>query len=405
MDLLDEGKKKKNEKSKAQKIVLTLLILSIIICIAIVIIFVYLQKKPVKKELSIEINGQEYRSEDLELIELEDGNKLIPIKVLCSILGYDYFNGEYNTTLEDKDKCYINTGINIVQVYNDSNRIFKTEEISNKDYEKYDLNNNITTFNNALYINLNDINIAFNLVESYIENENKTVIQTPKFWIEQNKKDFEENGYIIDGEKQNEKSLAYGFIIVKNNDKYGILDLDKKEIIGTKYNSIEFIEYTKNFLVSNNSQKYGIIDINGTIKIKISFDELALINYDPLLYLVKNEEAVGICKEDGTIINEIKYSSIGYPEDKKNNIIYTLIIPEINANIPRSIVVCKDNKYGLISLEDGKEIIPCSLKGIFLYNDVEKDLKDYVVQYENNTYSTLENHVAAMNSITVNINE
>ncbi len=405
MDLLGEEKKRKTEKSKAQKIVLVLLILSIIICFVIGGLLVYIQKSPVAKEYGVEINGQRYKEDELELIKLEDDSVLIPIKKLCNILEYNYFNGEYNTTLEDKNKCYIHTGMNIIQFYSDSKRIFKVDENSNKDYENYQLNNSVVAFNDALYINLNDLNIAFNLVNYYSVDDNKTVIQTPQFWIEQNKNKLEEEGYKISDNSNNKKSLAYGYVVVENNGKFGVFGLNNNEIIGTKYNSMEFVEYTKSFIVSNSSQKYGIIDIDGTAKIKIQFDELSVLNYNPIMYLVKNEEAVGICKEDGTIINEIKYSSIGFPEDKKNNIIYTLIIPEINASLPMSIVVCKNDKYGLISFKDGAEIIPCELKGIFLYNDVEKDLRDYVVQFENDTYSTLENYIASINSITVNINE
>lgn len=405
MDLLLENSKKKTNKTKGQKIILALLIVSVILCIAVIAILIILQYNPIKKNYKIELDGKIDTNNELGLIELQDGNKMISIKAISNMLGFEYYNGEYNSTLEEKNKGYVNNGINIIQFYSDSKNIFKTTEDETKDHENYELKNNIISYNDVLYVNIEDLNVALNLIQYYIEAENKTIISTPDYWIEKNKSNFETLGYSADVSNENIKALAYGYIIVENNGKYGIVSLSNKEIIGNKYNSMEFIEYTKQFMVSNNSNKYGIININGETIIKLQFDSIEIINHQPLLYQVQRTNQYGVMNKDGIIIDEIKYTSIGYPEDKANNIFYTLIIPELNSNIPKSIVVCQNNKYGLISIEDGNEIIPCILKGIFLYVNVENSIKDYAVQLENGSYSTLLNYVESQNKIVVNVNE
>lgn len=405
MDLLNENNMKKRKKSKGQKIVLTLLIISIILCFIIAGILVLLKYKPIKKAYNIELNGKTITNNELGLITLEDESKMVSIKAICNMLEFDYYNGEYNSTLEEKNKGYVNNGINIIQFYSDSNKVFKTKENEVKDYEYYKLKNKIVLYNDALYINIEDLNVALDLIQYYIEADNKTIVSTPEYWIERNKDSLEKLGYTAEVTTQNSRTLAYGYVIVKSNGKYGVVSLSGKEIIGNKYNSIEFIEYTKQFIVSNSSNKYGIIDLNGATKINIQFDNIKVINYEPLLYQVKRVNEYGVLNKDGTIINEIKYSSIGYPEDKANNILYTLIVPEMNSGIPKSIVVSQNNKYGLISIEDGKEVIPCVLKGIFLYVNVENSIKEYAVQFENGTYATLASYVTSQNKIVVNVNE
>ena len=404
MDLLQENKKK-NKKTTAQKIVLALLIISIVLSIIIVgIMFVTGNIKPQSK-YTIAINGSVISEETIGLLQLEDGNKYISIRALSNQLGYDYFNGEYNNTEESKDKGYINNGINFIQFFADSNEIYKTTEDSVKDFEHYKLKNKIIKYNEALYINVEDLTVAFNLIESYYEGKNQTVILTPEYWLEINGEKLKELGYTVSELPENIKAISYGFVIAENNEKYGIMSLNSEELIGNKYNSISFVEYTGEFIVSNNSNKYGIIKIDGSTEIAIQYDSIEVLNYSPLLYQIQRVDEYGIMRENGEIINEIKYDSIGYPEDKTNNIKYTLIIPELNENIPQSIVVCDENNYGLVDLETGREIIPCNVKGVFLLIDVDKGLQYYVVQYEDGNINTLENHINSMNQITANIND
>ncbi len=399
MDLLQDNKNKK-KKTPAQKLVLALLIILIVLCVIIGGVIAYLSIEGGQKPYSITINGNVIDFNNIQIIVNEYGQKYISLKSICSILEYNYYNGEFKIAEEDKTKGYIDNGINIIQFFANSKRIYKTNEKSNLDYEYYNLENKIIVSAENLYIALDDLDIALNLIVTYSEANNQTVIESPEYWISQKKEDFSKNNFIISNTPENLKTLSYGFIVISKDNKYGVLNLYGEEIIGNKYNTITFSEYTGDFIVSNTNNKFGIITNNGLAKVNLQYDNIEILNFDPLLYKVKRLEKYGIMKHDGSIINDIEYDSIGYPENKAKEINYTVIIPNLNENIPESIVICIDNKYGLLNLETGNELIPCTLDGI--YSATEDGKNYYIVETQNNKMF-LENYIDNLNKVTVTI--
>lgn len=381
MDLLQDNNKKKPTKTPAQKVVLLLLIVSIALCIIIGIIITVLSMKGETKLYSIVINGKNVDLSSLQLISSENGQKYISLKSISNNLGYDYYNGEFKIAGENKTKGYIDNGTNIIQFFIDSQKIYKTMEDSNTDNEYYDLENPILSSEENLYIAVDDLDIALNLILTYSEKDNQTTIETPEYWIAQKTEAFEKNNITISDNPENMKALSYGYIVINRDGKYGVINLAGEELIGNKYNTIVFSEYTGNFIASNTSNKFGIILKDGLAKINLQYDSIEIINYNPLLYKVKKLEKYGVMKENGEIVNDIKYDSLGYPENRAKEINYTLIIPNLNENIPESIVVCSSNKYGLVDLETGKEIISCNLDGIYSATEDEKIY--YIVETQN----------------------
>lgn len=402
MDLLQDNKKKK-EKTPAQKIVLTLLIISIMLCVVIGIIMLYLSlngKNTVP--YTVAINGEKVDLSELQMISRNDGQKYVSLKSLSNKLGYDYFNGEFKIAGEDKSKGYIDTKTNIVQFFADSREIYKTIETSKTDYEYYKIDNEVIEFEDNLYIALDDLDVSLNLILTNLEEKNQTSIETPENWIEQRKEAFKGEETTISEEPENMKALAYGYVIINKEDKFGVISLGNgEEIIGNKYTSISFCEYTGNFIVANTDNKFGVITEKGIADIDLQYDEIEIINYNPLLYKVKRIEKYGILNENGTTINDIKYDAIGYPENKAQEINYTLIIPSLNENIPESIVVNSDNQYGLLEIETGKEILNCNLDGI--YSATTEDGKIYYMVEKNDKKVFLENYIENLNRVTVTI--
>lgn len=388
MDLLKEtNKNNKNKKTKTQKIILTLLIISIVLCIIIGLIMVYLSIKGEEKPYSITLDGKSINLKELQLMSNEKGIRYVSLKALSSKLGYKYFNGEFKIPGEGENKGYINNQKNIVQFFADSNEIFKTTEASNSDYEYYTLENPILEYEGNIYIAINDLDLALNLILNYSKTNNQTTIETPENWVLQRVENFKASNIIISQTPENLRALSYGYLIISENDKFGVISLNGNELIGNKYSSITFCEYKQDFIVSDTQSKFGTITKSGIAEIDLQYDSLEILNYNPLLYKVKRLEKYGVIKEDGSIINEIKYDSIAYPENKSEEINYTLLIPNLNENIPQSIVVCVDKKYGLIELETGREIVPCMLEGIYtkadnktvFYAKIQKD-KEYSLE-------------------------
>lgn len=400
MDLLGENKKK-NSKTTGQKVVLTLLIVSILLFAIIVITLIALQEQYKTVKYTITLDGNIISETDLGLRQTEDGTVYMSLRLLSNKVGYKYYNGEFKLAGEDKNKGYIDNGMCITQFFANSNEIYKTQENSTKDYEPYKLKNKILDIDNTLYISLDDLGVGLNLVNTYFEEKNQTSIQTVQYFIKQNTEKFKQNGLTISNGIENNRAIAYGYVIIDKEGKYGVVNLRGEEIIGAKYNNIVFCENTGDFIVSDANDKFGVITDSSKVKLTLQYDSIEVLNYSPILYKVEKLEKYGIAKEDGVILDTIQYEQIGYPENKQKEINYTLIIPKINENIPKSIVVCENKKYGLIDFETGRQIIECNLAGIY---SVTKDEKDYyIVETENGGREFLEDYINSLNKITVNM--
>lgn len=399
MDLL-ENSKKKNEKTPMQKVVLILLIISIIMCITVGIAMVFVSMQTSEGTYEISINGESKDLSKLQLLADENGKNYIPIKVICNELGYNYYNGEFKVAEEDKNKGYIEDGTNVVQFFANSEKIYKTSEGANIDYQYYQLDNKILVSQDNLYIAVEDLDVALNLILIYSEKNNGVSIVTPEYWITKNESVFENNQIKISDSAENKKALAYGYVIVNKDNKYGVVNLNGEELIGNKYSSITFTEYTMQFIVSNTNNQFGIISKEGLAEVNLQYDSLEILNYNPLLYKVKKSQKYGVINENGSVINDIIYDSIGYPSNKEREINYTLVIPNINENIPESIVVCSNGKYGLVNLENGKIFLECTLNGI--YSATSEGITYYII--ETSEYKVfLEDYINNLNRVTVNL--
>lgn len=402
MDLLNENNNKKNKKTTGQKVVLTALIVSVILFIGILVLLLTLSKQATAIKYTIAINGEKFYVEDLEILSLENGKSYIALRNIANKLNYKYYNGEFGMASEDKSKGYIDNGDYIIQFFANSPKIYKVEEELDIDYQYYNIQNEILEQNGNLYISLEDLQLAFNLIVNYSAELNQTTIQTAENWLAEQSAFFTNNNYTVNEEKENLRALSYGYVIVTKDEKVGVINLQGQEIIGNKYNSIKFEEYTQNFIVSNVQKKFGIITKESETIINMQYEEIEVLNYNPLLYKVKKINEYGVLNAKGEVLNEIKYDSIGYPKNNEKGINYTLIVPEIAGYLSKAIVVCEKGKYGLIDLENGTEIIAPSLNAIY---SVTYEGEDYiVVERDNVNKDFLEDYVKSLNSLTGNVN-
>lgn len=372
MDLLNENQYKKPESSKGKKIVITLLIISILLAIIIVSVMIYLASNQ-EIPLTVYINGQ-VQQETNELIFTDaNNNKYISLKKLSEILGYKYYNSVYQIAGEETDKCYIENDGLISGFESDSNKIYKYEENTNLDYQYYELKHNVIIYNNKLYIALEDLQLALNIGLEFDSGNNTIALNSMEYLAESYQEKLKESGYIVVTDKNNQKALAYGWIIVSKNNIWGVLDTNFEEKVGSRYSSIYFDEKNSNYIVSDSAGRYGIITNEGLPKQSLMYEGLEIINYEYMLYKVKNNNKYGIIKEDGTMLTDIIYDEIGYQPDRVNKVLYTLVIPEIYEDIGKTVVVKQNDKYGLIYLETGEIFLPCDhLERLYSIYDMGK---------------------------------
>lgn len=379
MDLLGQETEKKQE-TKGKKVVRFLLILSVILLIiSLAIMYVLSMNKT--KTLTMTVNNNNIKITENLLVSTDDGVTYISVEQLSKLIGFDYVKGGYLEYKEDDNKAYIETANQIIGYEANKSSIYKTTQNSNMDNENYNLKNKIITRNDTLYIALEDLNIACNVVYIYSETENKIKIYTTEYLTSEYKKQFEgQEIKIAEENSNNQRAMSYNMIVVTNKDgKNGVIDTNLNSTIGYRYNSMQFDEYSQNFIVSNEGN-YGVISSEGKTIIELKYEGIEIINNSPLLYKVKSNNKYGVLDESGKILINIEYDKIGF--DEKSSVMQpVLIIKNLNNN-QNGIVVYKDQKYGIANLKNGEMILNCEVDKIYTkLSNSEK--QEYYIELKN----------------------
>lgn len=175
-------------------------------------------------------------------------------------------------------------------------------------------------------------------------------------------------------------SIGYkeGELLVKKDDKYGLINIEGKTLINLKYDSITCDAYYNNSNYNNagyivqlrdGNVLNGYIDHNYKIKVDVKYNELYRLNEiedSQNIYLLAYENGqAGIIKNNELLV-ECKYNNIEY------NVLNS------------SFIVQKGNQYGLIDLT-GQEIIPIMYDKIVfegVYVITSKNEKENVYKLE-----------------------
>lgn len=395
MDLLGQEIEKK-QQPKGKKIVLMLLIISIILLMLVLVMIFALQGNKTKT-LGLSINGKDIQITEGMLTSDESGVNYISLRQLSSLIGYEYLRGGYLQYIEDNTKCYLQDESQIIGFEANSNQIYKTIRNSETDYEYYKLNNNILQLNDVLYIALDDLNVACNAIYAFSNENYKIVINTSEYLLQEYAKTFTEKGLKINDDFNNKKAVAYNMIIVANESgRMGVVNSNLESIIGHKYTTMEFDEFSNNFIVSDEN-KYGIISKQGNIIADLKYESIRIINYSPLLYEVKLNNKYGVLNETGKLIVNIEYDKLGFTENSNLNE-PTLIVENLN-NDQDGIIVCKEGKYGIVSLKTGQTIINCEVDKIYSKTS-SNGKKQYYIQLQN-TEIDLDRYIEYINTTTV----
>ena len=257
MDLLGQETNKK-EKSNAQKLVLMLLIFSIIVAFFIIVMIIALQGKNTE-ELGMIVNGKEVELTQDMIYSDGKGNNYISLQRLSALIGCNYLRGGYKEYVEDDNKCYLQSANRIIGFEAKNNRIYKTTENADTDYEYFTLKNKIIKVNNMLYISFEDLMVGSNVIYSFSSEKNKIIINTPEVSLSELKKSFEQKKLTNSDNINNLISTSYNMIAVANAaGKLGVVDINGNTIIGHKYSTMQFDEFSQNFIVSDDG-KYGVI--------------------------------------------------------------------------------------------------------------------------------------------------
>ena len=439
----EEEKEKQKNKKLLIGVGVSIAIL-FIISIVLLVVIVMLQQQAFK----LNIDGKTISKFSEDTFIFENDKMYVNIKEFATLVGYQVYNGGYKEYSEGTDQCYVQNSNEVASLALDSNKIYKTSTGDVNDYQYFNMEEPVKKMNENLYILPEGISVACNVAISYNAETNTVTVFTLPYLVEYY------SSQIIDADIlenfENQKALRYNRIIVSNVNtsetrlskdqiRYGVSDLEGKEIIGKKYTNIEFIESTNEFLVTTEEKKVGIIRANGETKVAPQYDELKQIDKDLNLYLATSGNKQGILENNGKILIYLEYDEIGidisqFPNndiknpyvllgncipvkqngkwglfDIRGNLIlpieYTgfgsnaknvkdvvannlLVIPEING-----IVVYQENKeqrttyYGIINKE-GETLVPLALDTA--YFEINSGHNTYKMTNNGNTYDIIE---------------
>ena len=158
---------------------------------------------------------------------------------------------------------------------------------------------------------------------------------------------------------------------VKKDGKYGLIDLDGKEILSADYEEISAINGIENSLKTKKNLKYGVVNDEGTVIVQNEYADITNLGKDDKSgFIVKNEEGkYGVISYTGTKVLDAKYDAIEkihandmyvVVEENKQKLVNkdgTVVlenrfdkIKTILANKDNGVIFEKDGKYGVMNL-------------------------------------------------------
>lgn len=153
-------------------------------------------------------------------------------------------------------------------------------------------------------------------------------------------------------------------ILVYKDGKVGLVDSKGKKIIDTKYVNILAIEddYKLGYITVDENNKYGLVDCNNSKILDNKYEQIAPI-FGNGNYVVKENGTYKLITKDGSTIIEGKFDEV---KQIKND----------------SIIIKLDNKYGVLNTA-GEEIVPAK------YDDIKFSFKDTYIVKENNQFELI----------------
>lgn len=364
MEIIGTNTANKKMKNKKLMIAITIIIVILLIASIALAVTIYMLKA---EQFKFYVDGKLISNDSSNMFVFEDENVYVSLKDISSIIGYKYYNGGYKQYTEDTSKCYLENINEVCTFEKDVDTIYKTvpEEL---DYTYFKIDMPIKRINGNLYITSKGLSVACNLQFYYDKERNEIQIYTLPYLTQYYISRYSDAA--IEKNFNNQKALLYGLLVVQNVDnteetsasydiKYGIHNLEDEEIVGMKYDNIEFIEATEEFIVTTSENKVGIITSKGETRISPQYDALKQIDKDLNLYLATLNNKKGIIERNGKILVYLEYDEIGIDNTKftTNDIKNKYIL------FDNAIPVKQNDKWGLFDIK-GNIILPIEYDGL-----------------------------------------
>ena len=191
---------------------------------------------------------------------------------------------------------------------------------------------------------------------------------------------------------------------VQKDGKYGLINLDGKEILSCEYDEINAIKGINNSIKNKKDEKYGIVNAEGKVIIENKFTDIETLgNNDKSGFIVKGEDGkVGVVNYLGLQVLEAKYEKI---EKISGNDMYVIVegtaqklidkdgnvvlgegfdkIKEILKNKETGIIFEKEGKFGIMNLAGETKINP-------EYEEIREAKEDILIAKKDGKYGIID---------------
>ena len=362
------------DKDKKKLLIYGLIGVALVIAVLIITLFVIQYINGQKQNIIIDGVSRKYSD---NLIFIDDvGNPYVCVETLTPLLGqyknggYNFYNGERGKGTEDRTKCYVENPFEVATISMNSNKIYKALLTDTTMYDTYTITNNVRRINDKLYISLEGMQIMFNVKYSYDNEKQNLYINTLPYLANKAATTAKSLGYTNMSEDfSNRKALVNNMIVIQQNQNaYGVIDFQGNQLIGPKYQKIQYAESGREFIATS-AGKVGVLTNDGYTKIPINYEELKIIDNEIGLYLVKLNSKYGILDKNGNILIYLDFDKIGienmdlFPNDDIKNpyILYDNCIP-----------VCQNGKWGMYDIT-GKLLADIQYSGFGCISSTQRE--------------------------------
>ena len=220
----------------------------------------------------------------------------------------------------------------------------------------------------------------------------------------------------------------YKYFVVRENEKYGIIDASGNKVIDTKYDNVRIpnpekdvficyegeksivinsqnqqlyseyqnieplilkniasdLIYEKNTLTYKENEKYGIIDLKGKKITKAIYEEIDTLEYKEGELIVKKDGKYGVINIKGSILVKPEYDQIVADRYYDNEEGFK------KAGYIVSVTTDQGYRYGYVSV-NGKKIVDAKYNDLYRITEIDSEDNIYLICAENGKYGVLKN--------------
>lgn len=194
--------------------------------------------------------------------------------------------------------------------------------------------------------------------------------------------------------------------LVKSNKKYGIVAKDKTIKVRTVYDEIKIIDNKNGLYLVKQNNSFGVVDINGKVIIEPEYKQIGIdkskyaqngvenqyVLLDEIIPMKNDQGLWGFFNLKGEQITDFKYTGVGCKSSEASNSHPAVIIPSYNI-----IVVESDNHYNLMTLQGEELITGYILDTVYLKSNTETAQNQFFMTYnENNKVINVEEYLKSI---------